>query len=191
MSNQGWKVDNTHSSIHFTVRHMVVSKVRGSFQRWTSELAIDDADLTKSSVTVTIEAASVDTALADRDTHLKSADFFDVERFPHLVFKSKRVERAGMEPKASSKEDRYRLIGDLTIRDVTREVTLDVEYSGMAKDPWGGERAGFSARTSIERKDYGLTWNLLLEAGGLVVGDKIEIGIEIEAVRQLATKEAA
>jgi polyisoprenoid-binding protein YceI len=183
MSNQGWKVDNTHSSIHFSVRHMVVSKVRGAFQRWTSELAIDDADFTKSSVAVTIEAASIETSVADRDTHLKSADFLDVEHFPHLTFKSKRIERAG--------DDRYRVIGDLTIKDLTREVILDVEYSGTAKDPWGGERAGFSAHTSIERKDWGLTWNLLLEAGGLAVGDKVEIAIEIETVRQLATKEAA
>jgi polyisoprenoid-binding protein YceI len=183
MSNQGWKVDNTHSSINFSVRHMVVAKVRGSFQRWTSELTIDDADLSKSTVGVTIESASIQTALADRDAHLKSADFFDVERYPHLTFKSKRIERAG--------DDRYRMIGDLTIKDVTREVTLDVEYAGKSKDPWGGERAGFSAHTSIERKDWGLTWNLLLETGGLVVGDKIEVAIEIEAVRQLAAKEAA
>lgn len=185
MSNQSWAVDNTHSSIHFSVRHMVVSKVRGSFQRWTAELALDDADLTRSRLTATIEAASVDTALEQRDTHLKSADFFDVERYPHLTFVSRRIERAGG-------DDGYRVLGDLTIKDVTREVVLEVTYAGNAKDPWGGERAGFSAHTSIDRKDFGLTWNLLLEAGGLVVGDKIEIGIEIEAVRKIAgIKEAA
>ena len=183
MSNQGWKVDNTHSSVHFTVRHMVVSKVKGVFDRWTSELAIDENDLTKSSVTVTIDAASIDTKTEQRDNHLRSADFLGVEQFPNIVFKSKRIESAG--------GDRYKMIGDLTIKDVTREVTLEVEYSGMEKDPWGGQRAGFTAHTSIERKDFGLTWNLLLETGGVVVGDKIAIDIEIEAVRQLAAKEAA
>jgi polyisoprenoid-binding protein YceI len=183
MSNQSWKVDDTHSSIHFSVRHMVVSKVKGSFERWTSELAIDDSDLTRSSVSVTIDAASIETRTAQRDQHLRSADFLDVERFPHIVFKSKRIEREG------EGQDRYRMIGDLTIKDVTREVTLDVEYSGMEKDPWGGQRAGFTAHTAVERKDFGLTWNLLLETGGVVVGDKISIDIEIEAVRQLADKD--
>lgn len=182
MAQEFWQVDGSHSNINFSVRHMVVSRVRGRFARWSATLALDEIDPARSIVEATIEAASIDTGAADRDTHLKSADFLDVVRFPKLVFKGKRVE------KISTK--RYQVIGELTIRDVTREISLDVFDGGRARDPWGGVRAGFTAHASIERKDFGLTWNQILEAGGVLVDDRVEIEIEIEAIRRLAAQAA-
>jgi polyisoprenoid-binding protein YceI len=182
MANESWQVDGAHSAVNLTVRHMVISKVRGRFTKWNGKLALDTADLTRSAVEVEIEAASIDTGVADRDTHLRSADFLDAEKFPTLRYRSRRVE-------APSK-DRLRIVGDLTIRDVTREVVLDVEYGGQGKDPWGNQRVGFSATTSINRKDFGLTWNQALETGGLLVADRVDIEIELQAVRQAATQAA-
>jgi polyisoprenoid-binding protein YceI len=175
---QPWTFDLVHSSINFTVRHMVVSKVRGRFTRWGGTLEMDENDPGSARVNVTIEAGSVDTGVDQRDAHLRSADFFDAERFPTLSFDHARIEKRG--------EGVYQLTGDLTMHGVTRPVTLEVEYAGSAKDPWGGVRAGFSARATIDRKDFGLTYNQLLETGGVVVGEKVEIGIEVEAVRQVA-----
>ncbi len=174
---QPWTFDLVHSSINFTVRHLMVSKVRGRFSRWAGSLEMDDRDPTSGRVEVSIETASLDTGVEQRDAHLRSADFFDAERFPTLTFRSSRLEKSG--------DGAYRLTGDLTMHGVTRPVTLDVEYAGSAKDPWGGVRAGFSARTAIDRRDFGLTWNQLLEAGGVAVGEKVEIGIEVEAVRKV------
>lgn len=176
MANENWQVDGAHSAVNLTVRHMVISKVRGQFTKWNAKLALDTADLARSSVEVEIQAASIDTGVADRDAHLRSDDFLAAEKFPTLRYRSRRVE-------APSK-DRLRVVGDLTIRDVTREVVLDVEYGGQGKDPWGNQRAGFSATTSINRKDFGLTWNQALETGGVLVGEKIDIEIELEAVQQ-------
>jgi polyisoprenoid-binding protein YceI len=170
-----WNIDPTHTSINFSVRHMVVSKVRGRFAKYSGSLDIDEEDLAQSKLDVTIEAASIDTGIVDRDNHLRSADFFDVEKFPELRFRSTRIEKTG--------DDRYRIIGSLTIRDVTREVVLDTEYGGRAKDPWGSERMGFLAKAKIDRKDFGLRWNQVLEAGGVLVGDQIEIDIDLEAAR--------
>src|SRR5262249_25597858 len=150
MKTNDWKLDAAHSSINFSVRHMVVSKVRGRFAAYTGALHVDDSDITRSALDVTIDASSIDTGEPARDTPLRSPDFFDVEKFPALRFRSTRVERLD--------EARYRVIGDLTIRDVTREVSLDVEYGGRGKDPWGNERIGFVAKTSLDRKDFGLTW---------------------------------
>jgi polyisoprenoid-binding protein YceI len=174
MKTKAWSIDAVHSSINFSIRHMVVSKVRGRFAKYAGTVQLDESDLTRSVVEATIDAASIDTGTAQRDDHLRSADFFDVQRFPELRFKSKRIERAS--------EDRYRVVGDLTIRDVTREVTLDVEYGGAGKDPWGSQRAGFVARTAIDRKDFGLKWNQALEAGGVLVGDRVEIELDVQAV---------
>ncbi len=182
MANENWQVDGAHSAVNLTVRHMVISKVRGRFTKWNAKLALDTADLARSAVEVEIEAASIDTGVADRDTHLRSADFLDAQKFPTLRYRSRRVE-------APSK-DRLRVIGDLTIRDVTREVVLDVDYGGQGKDPWGNQRAGFSATTSINRKDFGLTWNQALETGGLLVADRVDIEIELQAIRQAATQVA-
>jgi len=182
MATNTWNLDAAHSGIHFSVRHMVVSKVRGRFSKFSGSVDLEDDDLTRSLVTVTIDAASLDTGTGQRDDHLRSADFFDVERFPELRFKSTRIEKVG--------DERYRVHGDLTVRDVTREVTLDVEYGGRAKDPWGNERVGFLAKTALDRKDFGLKWNQVLEAGGVLVGDRVEIDLEVQAVKAAATKAA-
>jgi polyisoprenoid-binding protein YceI len=181
MTNK-WNIDGAHSGITFSIRHMLVSKVRGRFGRFTGTLELDDTDLTGAQVEVTIEAASIDTGTAQRDEHLRSADFFEVERFPELRYRSARIEKVG--------DDRYRVVGDLTIRDVTREVPLEVEYGGQGTDPWGNQRIGFTATASIDRKDFGLRWNQVLEAGGVLVGDKVQIELEVQAVKAAAAKAA-
>ena len=168
-------VDNTHSTVSFTARHLVFTKVRGRFADWKADLYLDE-DLTKSRVAVEIDVASIATGVDKRDEHLRSADFFEVEKFPKLTFVSKRIE--------PGKGDHFKIIGDLTIRDVTREVVLDAEKTGSGKDPWGGERVAFTAATHVDRSDYGLRWNVVLEAGGVTVSDRIEIEIEIQAIKQ-------
>lgn len=180
MAIENWQVDGAHSAVNLSVRHMVISKVRGRFARWNAKLALDTADLSRSSVEVEIEAASIDTGVGDRDGHLRSPDFLDAQKYPTLRYKSRRVEVRSPE--------RLRVVGDLTIRDATREVVLDVEYGGHGKDPWGNERVGFTASTSLNRKDYGLTWNQALETGGVLVADRVDIEIELEALRPAATK---
>ena len=173
-----WSIDPSHSAIAFSVRHMVVSKTRGRFTKWSGQLRFDAENPAGSSVEVIIDPASLDTADAQRDAHLRSPDFFDVEKYPSASFRSRNVEVAA--------GDRYRVTGDLTVHGVTKPVVLDVTYEGSGKDPWGGERAGFVATTSIDRKDFGLEWNKALETGGLLVGDKVELTLEIEAVKQAA-----
>ena len=177
-----WKIDPSHSAIAFSVRHMVVSKTRGRFTKWSGQLRFDPEDPHASSVEVNIEPGSVDTADADRDAHLRSPDFFDVEKFPSASFRSTKVTDQG--------GDRYRITGDLTIRGVTKPVVLEVTYEGSGKDPWGGERAGFNATTSIDRKQFGLEWNKTLETGGLLVGEKVDLTLEIEAIKQAAQQAA-
>ncbi|WP_394827409.1 YceI family protein [Pendulispora albinea] len=167
-------IDVAHSEIGFVVRHMVFSKVRGQFKKWSATLDYDAADPTKSRVGVEIETASIDTREEDRDKHLRSADFLDTEKFPKMIFASKRIERAG--------KDRYKLVGDLTIHGATNEVTLDVEATGGGADPWGNQRAGFSAKTTILRSQWGLKWNQALEAGGVLVSDKVDVEVEVEVV---------
>lgn len=182
MSIERWAIDSSHSGIHFSVRHLVIAKVRGQFSRWTGTLETPGSDFARASLDVVIDASSIDTGVADRDAHLRSADFFHVERYPEITFNSTRVTRTAA--------DRLRVDGALTIKGVTRDVTLDVEVLGQAKDPWGNERAAFSATTSIDRREFGLTWNQVLETGGVMVGDRIDIAIDIEAVRQVATQVA-
>jgi polyisoprenoid-binding protein YceI len=182
MAQENWQVDSAHSAVNLAVRHMVISKVRGHFGKWNAKLQLDTAELTRSTVEVDIEAASIDTGVADRDTHLRSADFLDAAKYPTLRYRSRRVEAAS--------KDRLRVTGDLTIRDVTREVVLDVEYGGQGKDPWGNTRVGFTATASLNRKDFGLTWNQVLETGGVLVADRVDIEIELEAIKQAATKAA-
>lgn len=176
MAAERWEIDSGHSGVHFSVRHMVLAKVRGKFTRWSGAVLAEDGDEARAALDVVIDASSIDTGVADRDTHLKSPDFLDVARYPEITFKAERPERLGPE--------RLRVSGVLTIRGVARPVVLDVEYAGRTKDPWGHERAGFTAKTSIDRKDFGLTWNQLLETGGVVVGDRVDIEIEVEAVKQ-------
>jgi polyisoprenoid-binding protein YceI len=182
MSTERWEIDSSHSGIHFTVRHLVIAKVRGQFSRWTGTLDVPGSDFSRASLDVVIDAASIDTGVADRDAHLRSGDFFDVERYPEITFKSTSV--------TTTAADRLRVAGALTIKGVTRHIGLDVEVLGRARDPWGNERAAFSATTSIDRSEFGLTWNQVLETGGVMVGDRIDIVIEIEAVRQVATQVA-
>jgi len=169
-----YTLDTTHSEVAFTVRHMMFAKVRGHFGAWQASLTYDPTEPTRSSVGVEIEAASIDTREAKRDAHLRSPDFFDAEQFPKLIFRSKRLERTGA--------SRYDLVGDLTIRDTTREVRLAVEQAGHGKDPWGNERLGFSARGTLSRSEWGLTWNQALEAGGVLVSDKVELEVEAQVI---------
>jgi polyisoprenoid-binding protein YceI len=182
MSTERWEIDSSHSSLHFSVRHLVIAKVRGAFARWSGAVQVPDGDFSKATVAVTIDASSIETGVADRDGHLKSPDFFDVAQYPELRFVGTRVQ-----PRSGDEID---VIGDLTIRGITREVVLRVEQHGQAKDPWGNVRAAFTAKTTIDRKDFGLTWNQALETGGVLVGDKVEIEAEIQAVKQVAAQVA-
>lgn len=169
-----WQIDPKHSTVQFAVRHMMVSKVRGSFAGVEGAITMDGEDLTLSSVQATLDATSVDTREAQRDGHLRSADFLDAERYPKVTFKSTGIEQAG---------DAYRIVGDLTIRSVTQAMALEATFEGQHPGPWGGERAGFSARGQIDRRDFGLTYNQVLETGGLVIGNDVWLSIEIEGVR--------
>ncbi|HTJ83944.1 MAG TPA: YceI family protein [Polyangiaceae bacterium] len=175
MAKENWEVDFVHSSLGFTVRHMVISKVHGVFGKWAASFSLDTEDFPASSVSVEVDIASIDTKEEKRDGHLKSADFFDAEKFPKMTFKSTKVEKTG--------GDRLAITGDLTIRGTTKSVVLDAEYAGRAKDPWGGERAGFAASTKINRKDFGLHWNQALETGGVLVGEQVEIKVDLELTR--------
>jgi polyisoprenoid-binding protein YceI len=171
----GYGVDVAHSEVAFTVRHMMFAKVRGLFKTWTAALAYDAHNPTQSNIQVEIDTSSIDTRDPQRDAHLRSADFFDAEQFPKMVFKSKRIEPSG--------KGHYKVTGDLTMRDVTRELALDVEETGRGKDPWGNERLGFSAKGSLSRVQWGLKWNQALEAGGVLVSDKVDIEVEAQVVQ--------
>ena len=171
-----WQIDAKHSLVEFAVKHMMFTTAKGRFSDVTGTIIDDEADPTRSSVEVEIAAASIDTRDENRDTHLRSGDFFEVDRFPTIRFKSTRVEPVG--------RDKLRVIGDLTIRDVTREVELDAELTGRGVNPWGQEVVGYTAETKINRKDYGLTWNAALEAGGVLVSDDVKITLEIQAAKQ-------
>lgn len=177
-----WNIDTSHSGVHFSVRHMVIAKVRGSFDRFEGSVELDETNPAASKVSVRIDARSIDTREEKRDAHLRSADFFDVETYPDLTFESTKVEKID--------DERWRVTGDLTIHGVTKEVALDAEALGTGKDPWGNDRIAFQASTSINRKDFGLTWNQALETGGVLVGDKIEISLDVQAVKAVATKAA-
>lgn len=170
-----YSIDPVHSAVHFSVRHMMVSNVRGEFTKLSGTIQFDPANPADSGVEATIDAASINTRDAQRDTHLKSADFLDVEKFPTLVFRSTKTEH---------NSGGGTVTGDLTIHGVTRQVTLNVEGpSPETKDPWGKQRIGLSATTKLSRKDFGLTWNAALESGGLLVGDEVTVTIDVEAIR--------
>ena len=170
-----WNIDASHSIAEFAVRHMMVSTVKGRFGRLEGVIEGDETDPTASSVRATIDVASIDTHDEQRDAHLRSDDFFNAERYPHLTFVGKRVERVDAE--------NFRVVGDLTIRDVTKEVVLDTEFEGQVRDPYGNMRAGFTATTQINRRDFGVNFNGVLETGGVIVSDKVKITLHIEAVR--------
>ncbi|WP_458115546.1 YceI family protein [Arthrobacter sp. D2-10] len=163
-----WNFDGAHSEVGFTVRHAGISKVRGNFDDVDASLQVGSS-LEDSKITATIKTESFNSNDENRDAHVRGGDFFDVEQFPEMTFESKRVEGAG---------ETYKLIGDLTIRGITKEVVIDTEFNGVAVDPFGATRAGFSGQTVISRKEFGLTWNAALEAGGVLVGDKVTINLD-------------
>jgi polyisoprenoid-binding protein YceI len=168
-----WNVDPVHSSIGLVARHLMISKVRGTFEKFNGTITIAEDPL-QSKVEATVEVASITTGEEARDTHLKSADFFDVDKFPNMTLVS-----TGIEPQGSD----FVLHADLTIKGVTKPVDFDLEFGGVSKDPWGGTRAGFTAEAEINRKDWGLTWNSPLETGGVMLGDKVKIELEVQAVK--------
>jgi polyisoprenoid-binding protein YceI len=173
-----WTLDPTHSLVEFSAKHMMITTVKGSFGAVSGTIEIDEANPDHSRVEAEIDAGTVTTRSDQRDEHLRSADFLDVANHPAITFRSTKVEGAHGSP-----GDSFRIVGDLTIRGTTREVALEASYEGGGTDPWGGERASFSARTRIDRRDFGLTWNQALEKGGLLVSNELRIEIEVQAVR--------
>lgn len=169
-----WKLDPAHTLVEFSAKHMMITTVKGRIADVEGTVYTDETDPENSSVEVTLKGASIDTRSDQRDQHLRSADFLNAEQFPEITFRSTRIEGTAKN---------FKLTGDLTIRDVTREVTLDVEYGGHSRDPWGGERVGFSATGKIDRREFGLVWNQALETGGVLVGNDIRINVEVEAVK--------
>ncbi len=172
MSVERFEIDPAHSTVGFTVRHLVITKVHGRFGEFSGTLEHDAENPAASKVAVTIRVPSIDTRDEKRDAHLRSADFFDADNHPEMKFESTKVEASGSD---------YRIFGDLTIRGVTKAVVLESEYLGRGKDPWGGERVGFSAKTKVDRKDFGLVWNVALETGGVLVGESVEIELDVQA----------
>ncbi|MGD8279506.1 MAG: YceI family protein, partial [Gemmatimonadota bacterium] len=170
-----WEIDAAHTEVGFSVRHMMITTVRGRFGGVSGRIELDAERPERSSVEVTIDAASISTGTPDRDTHLRSADFLDVETYPELTYRSRAVESTG--------EGAWRVTGDLTMHGVTREVVLEALQEGHARDPWGGRRASFSATTKIDRRDFGLTWNAAMETGGVLVGNEVRISLEVQAVQ--------
>lgn len=172
-----WTIDPEHSNMGFKVRHLMVSNVKGNFEKHTGAVELNDKDITKSRVEVTIDTSSINTNVQKRDEHLRSADFFDVAKYPTMTFVSKKI--------AKGDKGKLKVTGDLTLHGVTRQVVLDVEpLSGESKDPWGNIRRGTTASTKINRKDFGLVWNKALETGGVAVGDEVAITLEIEMIRK-------
>ena len=171
-----WNIDPDHSNVGFKVRHLMISNVKGNFEKHTGVVNINDKDITKSSVEVSIDTASINTNVQKRDEHLRSAEFFDVAKYPTMTFVSKKVAKAG--------KDRLKVTGDLTLHGITKQVVLDVEGPTVeSKDPWGTIRRGATASTKINRKDFGLVWNKALETGGVAVGEEITISLEIEMIK--------
>jgi polyisoprenoid-binding protein YceI len=170
-----WKIDPSHTTIEFVAKHMMITTVKGRFADFEGTIVADEEQLANSTVEATMKAASLDTRADQRDTHLRSADFLDVERYPEVTFRSTRIDGT---------REHFKLTGDLTIRGTTRPITLDVTFEGTGKDPWGGTRASFSASGKIDRRDYGLTWNVALETGGILVSNEIKINVEAQAVLQ-------
>ncbi|MFG3307821.1 YceI family protein [Streptomyces wuyuanensis] len=173
-----YAIDPAHSSIGFTVRHAMVTNVRGTFSEHEGTLKLDGSDPSRSAATIDVKIGSIDTGIADRDGHLRSGDFFDVETFPVMSFRSTTAEQLGGE--------KYRISGDLTIKDVTRPLSIDLEFNGTATDVYGNERVGFEGSAEILRSDWGLTWNAALETGGVMVSDKVKLNFDISAIKQAA-----
>lgn len=174
--NTTWQLDASHTSVEFAVKHLMIATVKGSFSGLEGTLVGDPSDLTKSRLTVKIDTATINTGNEQRDTHLRSADFFDVQKFPAITFAGKRI--------VGDATGKFKLVGDLTIRDVTREITLDVTFEGHAKDPWGGSRLVYGATSKIRRTDFGLNWNQALETGGVLVSEEVKISVEAQFVQK-------
>ncbi|MBK9319442.1 MAG: YceI family protein [Bacteroidetes bacterium] len=170
--NTTWNIDASHTNVKFTVTHLVISEVEGSFRAFDGKVTSTSPDFNNANIEFTVDVKSIDTDNEDRDKHLKSDDFFNAEKFPQMVFKSTSFKK--------TEGKNYVLTGDLTIRDVTKKVTFDVTYGGTVKDPWGNTKAGFKAKSKINRKDYKLMWGAVTEAGGMVVSDEVEIAINLE-----------
>jgi len=171
-----WALDPTHSNVDFSIRHMMISKVKGTFRSFEASIEADPQDLTTANISFSIDVSSVDTNNADRDNHLRTADFFDVENYPKLTFVAKSI--------VKTDDGEYNVTGDVTLHGVTRSETFAVTYEGTGKDPWGNEKVGFSATGNLKRSDYGLTWNAALETGGFLVGDDVKVSLELQAVKQ-------
>ncbi len=171
-----WVLDNTHSELTFRVKHLMITNVKGEFRKFSAELESAGEDFSKAAVNVTIDAASIFTNEDQRDGHLKGADFFDVANYPELTFKGTSLKKVD--------DENYKLTGTLTIKGVSKEVTLDVEFGGVNKDPWGNQKAGFSLSGKINRKDWGLNWNAALETGGVLVSEEVKIAAEVQFVKQ-------
>ena len=176
MSKVNWAIDPTHSEIGFKVKHMMFTNVSGKFDAFTADIANEEAQFETSDIRFTAEAKSINTGNTDRDNHLRSADFFDTDTFGTLTFKSTAIQKVN--------EGQYEIKGDLTVKDVTKNITLNAEYSGLMKDPWGNTKIGLSLTGTINRKDFGLTWNAALETGGVLVGEDIKLNAEVQFVKQ-------
>jgi polyisoprenoid-binding protein YceI len=176
MANTKWAVDATHSSIEFSVKHMMIAKVKGSFHTFAAQIEADPNDLTDANIRFEVDLDSVDTRNGDRDAHLRSADFFDTAAHPKLIFQSTRIVNKG--------DGEYDVTGNVTLHGVTLAETFTVSFEGAGKDPWGNEKVGFSAAGSLKRSDFGLTYNAVLETGGVLIGDEVKISLEIEASQQ-------
>jgi polyisoprenoid-binding protein YceI len=176
MANVKWAVDASHSSVDFTIRHMMIAKVKGSFHAFEAVIDADPNDLTTANVQFSVDLSSIDTRNTDRDAHLRSADFFDVENHPKMIFQSTKIVKTG--------DGEYDLSGDLTIHGVTHTEKFAVTFEGTGKDPWGNEKVGFSGTGNIKRSNYGLTYNAALETGGVLISDDVKVSIEIEGLKQ-------
>lgn len=173
MTKTKWTIDKDHSSVDFSIRHMMIANVKGTFHNFNATVEADVKDLTSADIDFTVDLTSIDTRNQDRDGHLKSPDFFDVEKFPTMNFRSTDIKKKD--------EDEYEVSGELTLHGVKNKETFTVTFEGQGKDPWGNEKVGFSAQGTINRTDYGLTWNSALETGGVLVGDKVKVNLQIEA----------
>lgn len=181
MSTERWEIDSSKSAIHFSVRHFLISRVHGRFSRWSGSILLQDGDWSRATVEVVIDASSMETGIPKRDRHLRSTDYLDAEHYPEITFRSRLVKTA-----ATGR----RLTGELTLKGRTREVILDVEELGLQRDPWGNQRAGFLGRGRLGRREFGLTGTLALDSGGLLIGERIAVDLEVEAVRQAAASVA-
>ncbi len=186
MATTTWKIDPAHTTVEFAVKHMMFTTVRGRFKSLSGAIEVDEQNPKNSRVDVEFDASSIDTGVADRDGHLRSADFLNTEKFPTMTFRTTSVEGA-----YAREGDRFKVNGELTIRGTTVPVTLDATFEGIGKDPWGNQRAGFAARAEIDRRDWNLKWNQALETGGVLVGNSVKIEIEAQAIRQEAKQAAA